>query len=365
MRVICLVFGAYLDYAIQLANALSKKEEVLLITSKDHEKRYSYLIDKKLNIYTFDAPSRLYSPAYLFTILNILKKINDYKPNIIHLQGGHLWFCFALPFVKYPIITTFHDAQPHPGLGFLRRHFTNFTMYFTQKYSKHIIVHGQRVKSIMTKRFNLPEDAVTPIPMGEHSVAPFKRYLRKEQFDDKNLILCFGSIEEYKGLEYLIKAEPLITEQVPNAKIIIAGKGDFREYEKMIVHKDNFLIYNHYISDEEAGKLFQQCSLVVLPYIEASYSGVIYPAYGFKKPVITTDVGGLPEVVDDGITGFIVPPRNSEALAEAIVKLLKDENVRKQMGENAYKKLKTDFSWDNIAEKTIEVYKKVIEVFKK
>jgi glycosyltransferase involved in cell wall biosynthesis len=238
-------------------------------------------------------------------------------------------------------------------------------MYFTQRYSKHIIVHGERIKSLMKKRFNLSDDVITAIPMGEHSVAPFKKDVEKDSLNDGNVILFFGGIRKFKGLEYLIKAEPLITEQVPNAKLIIAGKGDFRKYEKMIAHKDKFLIYNYYISDEEAGKLFQQCSLVVLPYIEASYSGVIYPAYGFKKPVIVTDVGGLPETVDDGVTGFIVPPKNPEALAEAIIKLLKDEKLRKQMGENAYKKLKTDLSWDNIAEKTIEVYEKAIAGFRK
>ena len=65
-------------------------------------------------------------------------------------------------------------------------------------------------------------------------------------------------------------------------------------------------------------------------------------------------------IVDDRVTGFIVHARDPEALADAIVKLLKDNNLRKQMGENAYKKLKTDLSWDKIAEKTIRVYKKAI-----
>ena len=364
MRIICIEFGSYLDYTIQLANALSKKETVLLIISRDYEKRYSYLIDKKVNIYSFNAP-RLYSPLYLFTIFEIIKQINNFRPDIVHLQGGHPWFSLILPLVKYPVVSTFHDAQPHPGLGYSRRFLTKFMMYFTQRYSKHIIVHGKRIKSIMKKRFNLSDDVITTIPMGEISVAPFKRRGRKDPTNDESVVLFFGGIQKYKGLEHLIKAEPLITEQVPNAKIIIAGKGDFRKYEKMIAHKDKFLIYNYYISDEEAGKLFQQCSLVVLPYIEASQSAVIYPAYGFKKPVVVTDVGSLPEIVDDGITGFIVPPKNPEALADAIDMLLKDEKLRKQMGENAYKKLKTDLSWDKIAEKTIAVYKKAIVGFKK
>jgi glycosyltransferase involved in cell wall biosynthesis len=127
-------------------------------------------------------------------------------------------------------------------------------------------------------------------------------------------------------LEYLIKAEPMVTEQVPDAKIIIAGTGEnFKKYDKMMMNRDNFIVHNYRIPYKEGAELFQRCSLVVLPYIDASQTGVIPPAYGFKKPVIVTDVGSIPEIVDDGVTGFIVPPRNPEALAEAIVKLLKDE----------------------------------------
>ena len=154
----------------------------------------------------------------------------------------------------------------------------------------------------------------------------------------------------------------MITKEVPNAKIIIAGTGeDFKKYEKMMVNKDNFIVHNYRIPYKEGAELFQRCSVVVLPYIDASQSGVVSTAYGFKKPVIVTDVGSIPEIVDEGITGFIVPSKNPVALADAIVKLLKDDKLRKRMGENAYKKLKTDLSWDKIAEKTIEVYEKAIK----
>jgi starch synthase len=107
--------------------------------------------------------------------------------------------------------------------------------------------------------------------------------------------------------------------------------------------------------------LLQRSSVVVLPYIEASQSGVIPTAYGFKKPVVVTDVGSVPEAVEEGKTGFVVPTRDSEALAHAVIRLLKDEKLRRQMGENAYKKLKEDFSWDNIAQRTLEVYRKAIQ----
>jgi glycosyltransferase involved in cell wall biosynthesis len=81
--------------------------------------------------------------------------------------------------------------------------------------------------------------------------------------------------------------------------------------------------------------------------------------------VVVTDVGSISEIVDDNKTGFIVPPRDSQALAEAVIRLLKDKKLRKEMGENAYKKLKEDFSWDRITEKTLEVYREAIANAKK
>ena len=106
--------------------------------------------------------------------------------------------------------------------------------------------------------------------------------------------------------------------------------------------------------------LFQKASVVVLPYTDASQSGVIPLAYAFKKPVIATNVGSLPEVVDHGMTGYLVPPGNVKKLEEAIIDLLKDEDKLKRMGQNAFKKAKEELSWDKIAHKTVDVYREVI-----
>ena len=115
-----------------------------------------------------------------------------------------------------------------------------------------------------------------------------------------------------------------------------------------MVNKENFIVHNYRISYQEGAELFQRSSVIVLPYIEGSQSGVIPTAYSFKKPVVVTDVGSIPEIVDDGVTGLIVPARNSDELAKAIIKILNDNTLRKNMGERAYIKLKTDLSWDNI-----------------
>ena len=359
MRII--LFGGFIDYQIQLANALCKKETVMLVIPANKLPiEYLGTIDKKVNFQLLGRGSPLYHPASLLIFRDFIKKMNEFKPDVIHLQLGGSIIDFALlPFFKrHPIVATFHDVKLHTGENSWK---VNFIRHWVRKYSNQIIVHGEKLKEKMIKEYNLPNEKVNAIPIGEHEVAPFKKYERKDLKEDGNLILFFGRIWKYKGLEYLIKAEPIITNEVSDAKIIIAGTGEnFKKYEEMMANRDNFIVYNYRIPYKEGAELFQRCSVIALPYIDASQSGVIPTAYGFKKPVVVTNVGSIPEIVDDGITGFIVPPKNPEALADAIVKLLKDNNLRKQMGENAYKKLKTDLSWDKIAEKTIRVYKKAI-----
>ena len=358
MRIICLSFWFY-DYTIQLANSLSKKETVLLMLPKRVPKEYLNAVDEGVTLYLFRWSRHLYYPSGLSKMYEIIKQINTFKPDIVHFQSSSPPLYLLPLFKKYPSVGTFHDVKLHLGIepSLLHRPVT----YYAITFSDEIIVHGEKLKEQMIKEYNLLGDKVHAIPIGEHEVAPFKEYEREDLKEDGNLILFFGSIWEYKGLEYLIKAEPLITQEVPGTKIIIAGTGEnFKKYENMMINRDNFIIHNYRIPYKEGAELFQRCSVVVLPYIDASQSGVIPTAYGFKKPLVVTDVGAIPEIVDDGVTGFIVPPKNPVALAEAIVKLLKDEDLRREMGENAYKKLKTDLSWDKIAEKTIEVYKKAI-----
>ena len=367
MRIVCLSF-LYYDYTIQLANSLSKKWQVMLIFPNRIPKEYLSIINESVDLYLFGYPKHVYQLLSIFTVYKIVKQIvkqvNIFKPDVVHFQVVNpLLSLLIFLLKKYPLVATFHDVKPHVGRESLM---TEFVFCCARRYSDQIIVHGEKLKEIMIREYNISEEKMHTISIGEHEVAPFKKYEKKGLKEDKNLILFFGRIWEYKGLVYLIKAEPMITKEVPDAKIIIAGKGEnFKKYEKMMANKNNFIICNYYIDYEKGAELFQRSSVVVLPYLNASQSGVIPTAYGFKKPVVATAVGAIPEIVDEGITGFIVPPRDPKALADAIVKLLKDDELRKVMGENAYKKLKNDLSWHEIAKKTIQVYEKAIVSHKK
>ncbi len=136
------------------------------------------------------------------------------------------------------------------------------------------------------------------------------------------VILFFGFVRRYKGLRYLLEAISQITPEIPVSLLIV---GEFWECKNKYVNLIKKLgisacvkIIDKYIPNEEVANYFTRADVVVLPYLEATQSGVIQLAYSFNKPVITTSVGGLAEVVEHDKTGFVVPPRNSRALAIAL-----------------------------------------------
>lgn len=358
MKIVCIA-TLFFDYVIQLANSLSERgEEVILMLPCGVPEVYLENISKRVRLYLFKHPRRMYQPTILATVFEIRKQINSFNPDLVHIQVSGILPCLLPPLVKrYPMVATFHDIKPH--IGSRNQWFFRFVLYCARRSAAQYIVHGQRVKEELVRLHNVPGSKVNVVTIGEHEVATFKKYESPDIKEEGNLILFFGTIWEYKGLDYLIKAEPLITKELPNVKIVIAGRGeDFSKYQAMMVNRENFIVHNYNIPFSEGASLFQRSSIVVLPYIDASQTGVIPLSYGFGKPVVVTSVGSVPEIVDEGVTGLIVPTRDPKALADAIVRLMKDETLRKQMGANAYKKLKTDLSWDRIAERTIEVYRK-------
>ena len=172
-----------------------------------------------------------------------------------------------------------------------------------------------------------------------------------------NIILFFGFIREYKGLKYLIKALPEVLSNI-NVTLLVVGEfwKDKDEYvhliEELKIEKNTILV-DEYVPNEEVGLYFSAADLVVQPYVSATGSGIIQIAFGFNKPVIATEVGCLPEVVQDGKTGYLVPPESSHDLAKAIIMFFQDGNIKEF--NNNIRQENYKFSWDRMVE-TIESF---------
>lgn len=341
------------EYCNRLASALAQEAQVQLLLPNQLAAPYLSMLDQSVNFQPFNHP-RLRQPLQqMRMIYTILRYIGNFAPDVIHIQHSHLWFNFALPLLsRQPLVITIHDPRHHVGDRASQKT-PQMIADFGYTRADQVIVHAKQLKQEVVQRLGIPGQNVHVIP----HIAPSDDSAQNQVQEDDHLILFFGRIWEYKGLEYLIRAEPLITAQVPNARIVIAGQGeDFARYRRMMIHPESFIVYNEYIPYEKRTELFRRASVVVLPYIDASQSGIIPIAYTFEKPVVATTVGGLPEMVEHGRTGYLVPPRDERALADAIVRLLRDKTLRHQMGVNGKRKIDTECSPHVVAHKTLAVY---------
>ncbi len=146
--------------------------------------------------------------------------------------------------------------------------------------------------------------------------------------DDEPVVLFFGFVRRYKGLRHLLKALPAVREQMP-VRLLVVGEfwEDARPYHDLVRQLglgDAVQFYSEYVPNEELAVYFSAADVVVLPYLEATQSGVAQIALGFETPVIATSVGGMPETIEDGRTGLIVPPGDSAALSHAILRYFQD-----------------------------------------
>ena len=346
------------EYCVRLASGIAEDSDtsVRLFLPKKEAEPYLRLLNSPVGLQLFDMPRMRHPFKHVQMLASLVRQIRSFNPDVIHLQFVHLSFnLFALPFLKnYPLVLTVHDALIHPGDADSAK--TPQWVYDRACHqARERIVHAPQVKELLLQRMGIPSDTIHVIPhvlMGEDSAL-----VEEEPLSEVPEVLFFGRIWEYKGLEYLIRAEPLITSIVPEAKIVIAGRGeDFGRYRRMMVHPDKFVIHNEYVSDAKRATLFRRASVVVLPYIEASQSGVIPVAYSFCKPVVATTVGGLPEMVEHGRTGYLVPPRDENALAKAIVGLLRDKALQRQLGENGRRKVNAECSPEAVGRMTRRVY---------
>lgn len=145
--------------------------------------------------------------------------------------------------------------------------------------------------------------------------------------DDAILLLFFGYIRKYKGLDVLLRSVPLLLAVNEKIRLLVVGESydDIAIYESIIKElgiEDKVKLINRFVSNEEVGKYYAPADLVILPYRSATQSGILNMAYGFGKPVLATRVGGLMESIDEGQTGFVVAPESPEALRDGVAKFL-------------------------------------------
>jgi glycosyltransferase involved in cell wall biosynthesis len=271
-----------------------------------------------------------------------------------------------------PVLCTAHEAVPHeePSAEQLRE--------LGELYGSvaRIVVHAGRTRDELVRLFAVDPRKIAFVPHGAYDLFfPNGRILREDARArvgfpaSRPTILFFGLIRRYKGLEYLAEAFARVRETLPDAMLAIVGelfRGDdagHADYSRLIAdvaRRPNVRRVPGYVPLESVGLYLSAADVVVLPYLQTSQSGVLLAAFAAGRPVVVTDTGGLSETVTDGSTGFVVPARDSKALAVAILRILQSPEIAEAMGRNSAREADTIYSWDRIADRTADLYASAI-----
>lgn len=353
--------GGISHYTSLMYQALSKKYDVEMISYKMQYPKFLFKKEQKdysNDMFKVEKTQFLIHTANPFNIISVANKIKKMKPVLVIMQWWHPYFapCYwileSVLGKKIQKMFICHNVFPHERFPMDR-----FLTKLVLKKGDSYIVHSK----------SDGEDLLTIKPYANYRQNPHPTYnafkirnMTKEQAReelheslDTKLLLFFGFVREYKGLKHLLRAMPLVNQQLESIKLMVVGSfGDDKE-EYMQLIKENHIedcveVIDNYTPDNEVEKYFAGCDLVVLPYESATQSGIVQIAYGFEKPVIVTNVGGLPDVVTDGKTGYVVEEKNPRKLAEAIIDFY--ENKKEEEFIENIKKEAECFSWNRMRE---------------
>ncbi|HET9197000.1 MAG TPA: glycosyltransferase family 4 protein [Solirubrobacterales bacterium] len=178
------------------------------------------------------------------------------------------------------------------------------------------------------------------------------------------VILSFGLLRPYKGIEHLLAAFGRVAASEADAELWIVGnpRMDVEPLRRAASESGSRVRFvTRFVDEAEIPAIFRRADLVVLPYLDAEHSGVLYTGLAFGKPLVLSAVGGFPEVAETG-AARLVPPGDTDALAEALEELVVDETARTEMAAAAARAAAGPYSWDEAARRTIDLYRELIEV---
>lgn len=370
--------GGVEKYVYEIGSRLVKDHdlEVSIICSHWERNRYEEEYIQNMKIFrlpfSFKIASTPINSAWYTKIMSIVKKE---KPDIIN---GHIPVPYIADLAAYVArrrkinyVLTYHNDLT--GYNIITKTFSK--LYYpiigskTFNYSQRIIATSEYYAKISPylKRFDQKLKIVSPGIDAKHFNVQEKNYLKnKHDLKKEKIVLFVGQLNKeskHKGLDYLIQAVKELNDLM-DLKLIIVGTGDYMNYYKKLAQYHGIkAIFTGFVSENELPKYYNGSDLLALPSYNMAegFGMVLIEAQACGIPVIGTRIGGIPYAVKDGITGLLVPPKDSTSLADAINKILSNENLSKKMGYNGRNRVKNEFTWDKSTVNFLNIIKEVQE----
>lgn len=362
---ITLIALHFSEYSCRLAVALAQNHDVQLILSAPNvaaelEEEFDALQAHPRLTVVLLQHSR--SPVlYLKNAVGLVTCIRRFAPDVIHShEDPKDYLVFALAFLKrkYCFVMTVHDPIPHSGGDAAVHYRTRQGLYqrLLRSWCDTAITHGEQLRRDLVASAPHLAGRVANIPHG-----PLGPTHVSTKIPEPGALLFFGRINAYKGLRYFVDAILELRSQGYAVKGIIAGRGDDLAPNRATIDaNDCFELHEEFVSRAKLHEFFHRAQLVVMPYTDATQSGVAAMAMGFGRPMVASCVGSIPEMVRNGETGLLVPPKDVAALVDAIRTILINPTLYAQLSENIKTACEGELGWASIAESTTRIYIEVV-----
>jgi len=284
-----------------------------------------------------------------------IRTCRELKIDVIHshLFGAGLYASLAGAVLRLPVIVTFHNELFLPGQ---RHRFLPLKNFLIRNLADKIVLVADYMRPEYVSTGKYPEAKMTTIYNGIEFPARLSESEKHTLRSELNLgtdDLLVGHVANFrapKGHRYLVEAAAEVAKQVPNVRFLLIGDpgdGSIKAEVEKLAARHNIeknIVLLGFRSD--VSKLLSLIDVFVLSSISEGHPLSVVEAMAASKPVVVTNVGGLPEIIDDGKTGYLVQPKNPPALAEKIIALASQPDLREQMGGRAVKSAEGRFSLD-------------------
>lgn len=322
---ILFVLDWFFYYTAAIANALAECADVLVVT-REHGYEFGVegdavaakraMLDPRVGLEV--VRGRQSSVAGALSAAAAATRSRAFAPDVVHAQDHSDWRLYLLAHMfVVPHVLTVHDVIPHLGSRSEHNRLQRYISKQLRARSNAVVVHGENLAALARRTLKLSDGAeVVSIPHGA-----LCQPAKPAPLPAAPCALLFGRLEYYKGIDVLVRAAEIAVDRLPDLRVVIAGAGpDVERVRGLVTRPEVFEWRVGFIPNDALPELFALSTVVVLPYREASQSGVVPLAFANGRSVIASDVGALSEAVDDGATGILVLPEDADALADALVR---------------------------------------------
>jgi glycosyltransferase involved in cell wall biosynthesis len=294
-------------------------------------------------------------PRTWWVSLQAARFIRSLRPDVLHVDNWNMRLAPVVWMLRgIPLVITLHDPEPHSGEHNWRVDLArNLTAPFVDRY----LLLNEAGREGWRQRFRIPSEQVCTTHLGPHGMC--KEWLVEPPSEEERTVLFFGRLSQYKGLHVFYEAAIQVARRVPSVRFVVAGRavpGYTLPEPPELPNGGSVEVLHRYLHNRETAELFERSTVVACPYVDATQSGVVLTAFAFGKAVVATRVGGLPDYVEDGVTGLLVEPGNAAKLAEALIRLLEDKGLRLRLRAGIAARVQTTLSWAASAERLAGCY---------